>query len=151
MVDIGFSELLVIAAVALVVVGPQRLPVLTRTVGTLLGRAQRYVSDVKSDIQRQMDLEELRKMKQGVEDLGQNIQTSVTEAQREVEGLASSFEEGLSGAESDSSASTPARRFGSFIGAPERTWTQEREEERIANKVRTRMRRRYLTKRARYE
>ena len=62
MFDIGFSELLVIGLVALGVVGPKRLPVATRTVGTLLGRAQRYVNDVKSDIQRQVDLEELRKV-----------------------------------------------------------------------------------------
>jgi sec-independent protein translocase protein TatB len=57
MFDIGFSELILLAVVALVVVGPKRLPVATRTFGTLMGRAQRYVSDVKSDIQRQMDLE----------------------------------------------------------------------------------------------
>jgi Tat protein translocase TatB subunit len=143
MVDIGFSELLVIAVVALVVVGPQRLPVLTRTVGTLLGRAQRYVSDVKSDIQRQMDLEELRKMKQGVEDLGQNLQASVNDA--------SSVEDGILGAGLESSEAGPARRFGRYIDGPERTWTQEREDERIADKVRGRMRRRYLQKKPRYE
>lgn len=151
MVDIGFSELLVIAVVALVVVGPQRLPVLTRTVGTLLGRAQRYVSDVKSDIQRQMDLEELRKMKQGVEDLGQNLQASVNEAQREMDGLASSVEDGILGTGLESSEVGPSRRFGRYIDGPERTWTQEREDERIADKVRGRMRRRYLQKKPRYE
>ncbi|MEY2777141.1 MAG: preprotein translocase [Pseudomonadota bacterium] len=151
MVDIGFSELLMIAVVALVVVGPQRLPVLTRTVGTLLGRAQRYVSDVKSDIQRQMDLEELRKMKQGVEDLGQNIQSSVNDAQREMDGIASSLEGGLSDGEKDPFDNGLGRRFGQFISAPERTWTQEREDERIADKLRSRMRRRYLKKKPRYE
>jgi sec-independent protein translocase protein TatB len=151
MVDIGFSELLVIALVALVVVGPQRLPVLTRTVGTLLGRAQRYVSDVKSDIQRQMDLEELRKMKQGVEDLGQNIQSSVEDAQREMDGIASSIEDGLSGTDKDDLGAATGRRFGQYISAPERTWTQEREDERIADKLRSRMRKRYLKKQPRYE
>ncbi|CAM8622798.1 TatA Sec-independent protein secretion pathway components [Burkholderiales bacterium] len=151
MLDIGFSELLLIAAVALVVVGPQRLPVLTRTVGALLGRAQRYVSDVKSDIQRQMDLEELRKMKQGVEDLGQNLQTSMDEAQREMDGIASELESGMSSDNSDPFDTGLGRRFGQFIQAPERTWTQEREDERIADKVRSRMRKRYLKKKPRYE
>jgi sec-independent protein translocase protein TatB len=151
MLDIGFSELLVIAAVALVVVGPQRLPVLTRTVGTLLGRAQRYVSDVKSDIQRQMDLDELRKMKQGVEDLGHNLQASMDGAQREMDGITSEFEQGLSGESTDASEAGLARRFGQYIQAPERSWTQEREDERVADKVRTRMRKRYLRKRPRHE
>ena len=61
MFDISFSEVLVIAAVALIVIGPERLPKVARTLGHLLGRAQRYVKDVKSDIQREMELEELRK------------------------------------------------------------------------------------------
>ncbi|MEY4013722.1 MAG: preprotein translocase [Pseudomonadota bacterium] len=151
MLDIGFSELLVIAAVALVVVGPQRLPVLTRTVGTLLGRAQRYVSDVKSDIQRQMDLEELRKMKQGVEDLGQNLQASMDDAQREVDGITAELEQGMSGERNDGSDVGLGRRFGQYIQAPERSWTQEREDERIVDKVRSRMRKRYLRKKPRYE
>lgn len=58
MFDLGFSELIVIAVVTLIVVGPERLPKVARTAGHLLGRLQRYVSDVKSDIQREMQLEE---------------------------------------------------------------------------------------------
>ena len=60
MFDIGFSELVVIMVVALVVIGPERLPKVTRTMGHLWGRAQRYVNSVKSDIERDMQLEELR-------------------------------------------------------------------------------------------
>ena len=60
MFDIGFSELLVIALVALVVIGPERLPRVARTAGHLLGRLQRYVGDVKSDINREMQLDELK-------------------------------------------------------------------------------------------
>ncbi|HEX7234452.1 MAG TPA: Sec-independent protein translocase protein TatB, partial [Nitrosospira sp.] len=63
MFDISFAELVVIAVVALIVVGPERLPKAARTLGYLLGRAQRYVADVKSDIQREMELEELKKLK----------------------------------------------------------------------------------------
>ena len=62
MFDIGFSELVVIGIVALLVIGPERLPKVARTVGHLLGRAQRYVSDVKADINREMQLDELRKL-----------------------------------------------------------------------------------------
>ena len=62
MFDIGFSELVVIGVVALVVIGPERLPKTARTVGHLFGRLQRYVNDVKADINREMELDELRKL-----------------------------------------------------------------------------------------
>lgn len=62
MFDIGFSELLLIGIVALIVIGPERLPKVARTVGLLFGRAQRYVSEIKADINNQLKLEELRKI-----------------------------------------------------------------------------------------
>jgi len=64
MFDIGFSELLMIGVVALIVIGPQRLPKVARTAGHLYGRLQRYVSDVKSDISREMELDELKRVGQ---------------------------------------------------------------------------------------
>ena len=79
MFDIGFSELLVIALVALVVIGPERLPRVARTAGHLLGRLQRYVGDVKSDINREMQLDELKKMQQQVEESARNLESSVTQ------------------------------------------------------------------------
>ena len=66
MFDIGFSEIVVIAVVALVVIGPEKLPKTARTLGHLFGRLQRYVNDVKSDINREMELDELRKLQQEV-------------------------------------------------------------------------------------
>jgi sec-independent protein translocase protein TatB len=66
MFDIGFSELLVIAVVALIVIGPERLPKVARTAGLLSGRLRRYVNDVKADINREMQLDELRKVQQEV-------------------------------------------------------------------------------------
>ena len=63
MFDIGFTELTLVALVALVVVGPERLPGVARTLGHLFGRLQRYVNDVKSDISREIELDELRKFK----------------------------------------------------------------------------------------
>jgi sec-independent protein translocase protein TatB len=77
MFDIGISELGVIGVVALIVIGPERLPKVARTVGTLLGRAQRYVSDVKAEVSREMQLDELRKMKESVEQSAQSVQSSL--------------------------------------------------------------------------
>lgn len=77
MFDIGFSELIVIAIVALVVIGPERLPKVARTIGLLLGRAQRYVNDVKSDINREMQLDELKKLQTQVTDSARELESSV--------------------------------------------------------------------------
>jgi sec-independent protein translocase protein TatB len=77
MFDIGFSELLVIGVVALIVIGPQKLPRVARTVGHLAGRLQRYVSDVKADINREIELEELRKMRDSMEKAASDMQSTV--------------------------------------------------------------------------
>jgi sec-independent protein translocase protein TatB len=77
MFDIGFSELLVIGLVALIVIGPERLPRVARTLGHLAGRLQRYVADVKADISREVELEELRKMKDSVQQAASGIENSV--------------------------------------------------------------------------
>ncbi|MDX9706495.1 MAG: Sec-independent protein translocase protein TatB, partial [Azospira sp.] len=78
MFDIAFSEMLIIAIVALVILGPERLPKVARTAGHLLGRLQRYVNDVKSDINREMHLEELKKLQAQVEDSARSLERSVT-------------------------------------------------------------------------
>lgn len=77
MFDIGFSELMVIGIVALVVIGPERLPKVARTLGHLLGRAQRYVSDVKSDINREIQLDELKKLQTQVTDSARAMEETV--------------------------------------------------------------------------
>jgi sec-independent protein translocase protein TatB len=77
MFDIGFSELLVIGVVALIVIGPEKLPRMARTVGHLAGRLQRYVADVKADINREIELDELRKMRDSMEQAATNFETSV--------------------------------------------------------------------------
>src|SRR5688572_10901155 len=78
MFDIGFSELLVIAVVALIVIGPQRLPKVARTLGHLFGRMQRYVNDVKADISREMELDELKKLQSTMQDAARSFEQSVT-------------------------------------------------------------------------
>ena len=77
MFDIGFSELMVIGLVALIVIGPERLPRVARTLGHLAGRLQRYVADVKADINREVELDELRKMKDTVQQAASGIESSV--------------------------------------------------------------------------
>lgn len=78
MFDISFFELVVIAVVALIVIGPERLPTVARTLGHLFGRMQRYVNDVKADISREMELEELKKLQSSMEDAARSMRDSVT-------------------------------------------------------------------------
>ncbi|MBI5901384.1 MAG: twin-arginine translocase subunit TatB [Rhodocyclales bacterium] len=85
MFDVGLSELMVIAVVALVVIGPERLPKVARTAGLLLGRLQRYVSDVKADINREIQLDELKKLQQQVSTQVSSLESSVTHEMREIE------------------------------------------------------------------
>ena len=95
MFDVGFSELMVIAVVALIVIGPERLPRVARTLGHLFGRLQRYVNDVKADINREIELDELRKFKstfedaaRGFESAAQNVQSEVSKTESELNALA---------------------------------------------------------------
>lgn len=85
MIDLGISKLALIGAVALVVIGPEKLPRVARTVGALLGKAQRYVADVKAEVNRSMELEELKKMKDSVESAARDVQSSVESGANEFE------------------------------------------------------------------
>ena len=78
MIDFGFDKIALIGAVALIVIGPEKLPRVARTVGHLLGKAQRYVSDVKAEVNRSIELEELKKMKTEFEDAARNVEQSVS-------------------------------------------------------------------------
>lgn len=86
MLDIGVTKLAIIGGIALIVIGPERLPSLARTIGTMLGRAQRYVADVKAEVNRSMELDELKKMKDTVEaaarDVEQTVQTSAADFEK---------------------------------------------------------------------
>ncbi|MDT7834572.1 Sec-independent protein translocase protein TatB [Aquabacterium sp. OR-4] len=109
MIDFGFDKLALIGAVALIVIGPEKLPKVARTVGTLLGKARRYVADVKAEVNRSIELEELQKMKSQFEtaahDVEQSVKTDFNEAQQsfneQFSGLGSGF--GDSGASADGS------------------------------------------------
>ncbi len=96
MIDIGVTKLAIIGGIALIVIGPEKLPGLAKTIGTLLGRARRYVADVKEEVNRSMEFDELKKMKDTVEnaarDVENSIQTSASDFEKswaETTGLAS--------------------------------------------------------------
>ena len=85
MIDFGFDKIALIGAVALIVIGPEKLPRVARTVGTLMGKARRYVADVKAEVNRSIELEELQKMKSQFEtaarDVEQTVNREVNDAQ----------------------------------------------------------------------
>lgn len=85
MFDVAFSELVVIALVALIVIGPERLPKVARTAGHLWGRVQRYVNTVKNDISNEMDLESAQKMKRDFEQKVTELEQDVQSAQLTIE------------------------------------------------------------------
>ncbi len=84
MIDLGLTKLALIGAVALVVIGPERLPAVARMAGTLFGRAQRYISDVKSQVNREMQMEELRKMQENIVGAATDLKTSFNDNVRTV-------------------------------------------------------------------
>lgn len=98
MFDVGFSELIVIALVALIVIGPERLPRVARTLGALLGRAQRYVNDVKADIQREVDLDELKNIQSTFQDAAKSVEESVSQVGKEFQAAGESLNQSISAA-----------------------------------------------------
>ena len=85
MFDLDFSKIAVVSAVALVVIGPERLPSVARTLGTMIGKAKRYVSDVKAEVNRTMELDELKKMKETMESAARDVEHSVHTASADFE------------------------------------------------------------------
>lgn len=122
MIDIGLSKMALIGVVALIVVGPEKLPRVTRTIGTLLGKAQRYVSDVKAEVNRSMELDELRKMKEGVEgaarEVENSIRTNAADFERDMQEAVNASDEAL--LEHGMSAVAPAYRH------PRKNWRLKR-------------------------
>src|SRR5512142_104487 len=102
MFDVGFSEMLVIGIVALVVIGPERLPRVARTLGVLFGRMQRYVTQVKADINREMEAADLGKVKSEFESAARgfksDIEAQAADAEREIREAQASIDRELQGA-----------------------------------------------------
>lgn len=131
MIDIGLSKMALIGAVALVVIGPEKLPRVARTVGTLLGKAQRYVADVKAEVNRSMELDELKKMKETVEgaarDVEQTIHTSASDFEKDWNDATS---EALGTSSSSPSYTTsfeePSRSVVPAYAPPRKNWRLKR-------------------------
>ncbi|AYQ28392.1 MULTISPECIES: Sec-independent protein translocase protein TatB [unclassified Polaromonas] len=118
MIDLGISKIALIGAVALIVIGPEKLPRVARTVGTLLGKAQRYVADVKNEVNRSMELDELKKMKETVEGAARDVENSI-------QTNASDFEKSwaeATGDSSSSSASLPGMEIFPEYKHPKKKW-----------------------------
>jgi sec-independent protein translocase protein TatB len=109
MIELGISKLALIGAVALVVIGPEKLPRVARTVGTLLGRAQRYVADVK----RSIELEELRKMKESVESAARDVESTIRTGADDFE---KSWQEATAGLDVDGGTGTVTDSYESAPG-----------------------------------
>jgi sec-independent protein translocase protein TatB len=112
MFDIGFSELMVIAVIALVVIGPERLPKVARTLGHLAGRLRRYVDDVKADINREVELDELRKMRDSMQQAASSFESSVksglSAAEQEVNQFTATAEQALQEERKETEEKAPA-------------------------------------------
>ena len=108
MFEIGFSEIVVIAVVALIVIGPERLPKAARTLGHLFGRLQRYVNDVKADINREMELDELRKLQKEVQTAATELKSSVESAAHGVQSGVRDVERELNSAGTEPEAARPS-------------------------------------------
>jgi sec-independent protein translocase protein TatB len=107
MLDINFGELMVIGIVALVVLGPERLPRVARTAGHLLGRFQRYVAEVKADINREIELADLKKLQTSIEDAARSIETSVKTGMDETQKELRSVEDELRHAQAELQDAVP--------------------------------------------
>lgn len=120
MFDIAFSELLVIAVIALLVIGPERLPKVARTAGHLLGRLQRYVNDVKADIQREVELDELRKLRAQFEDAAKSVEQAVNKVDQEVRDATADLDRSVTG-DGPPAAGAEAPPGPALPGAPEQS------------------------------
>lgn len=109
MFDVAFSELVVIAIVALIVIGPEKLPKVARTLGALAGRMQRYVTTVKADIEREIQFEDLQKIQQEIKQSVDAAKTNLDELKSDVESQALAIEAEFSVENSIANAAAPAK------------------------------------------
>ena len=119
MIDLGIEKMMVIGAVALIVIGPEKLPRVARTVGTLIGKAQRYVADVKAEVNRSIELDELKKMKQDVESAARDVESSIHTGVRDIEHELNQAAQGITSAIDGTAGALPDGTSASSIVYPE--------------------------------
>jgi sec-independent protein translocase protein TatB len=77
LIDLGISKIALIGAVALIVIGPEKLPRVARMIGTMMGKAQRYIADVKAEVNKSIELDELKKMQASMQDAAKEVESSI--------------------------------------------------------------------------
>ena len=117
MLDLGLTKMALIGVVALVVLGPERLPRVARTAGALFGRAQRYINDVKAEVTREIELDELRRMKTEFESAASNVQKAASNVQNTIHDNLRKHESELNDAWNSGSSVSPSMAGGSLEGA----------------------------------
>ncbi len=135
MFDVAFSEIVVIAVVALIVIGPERLPKVARTLGHMFGRLQRYVNEVKADISREMELDELRKLQSEVQSAARELESSVSNAAREAESGLRTVEAELNESAEKAARDTAQRTDADPQVAPTQSLAEPRQEQTAASGV----------------
>jgi len=130
MFDFGFTEMVVVAVVGLIVLGPERLPKVAKQAGQWLGKLQRYVADVKSDINRQMELDELRKLQSEVSDAARDLKGSLESAVGDAKSQFDSINADLQGDPSSSATSSDP--------APVTDWDQVYTHRRTRDRIKER-------------
>jgi len=126
-IDFGFDKLALIGAVALIVIGPEKLPRVARTVGHMLGKAQRYVADVKAEVNRSIELDELKKMKTQFEDAARDVEKSVnTEVQQASASVESSWSQLQPSSDDAASDSHDGLRPPPLYKNPKKRWRLKR-------------------------
>jgi sec-independent protein translocase protein TatB len=130
MIDFGFDKLALIGAVALIVIGPEKLPKVARTMGHLLGKAQRYVADVKAEVNRSIELDELKKMKTDFEsaarDAESTVRSEVNEASAAFENDWKSVSNGLDGSDGSGDGSLGYQPPPPVYRHPKKNWRLKR-------------------------
>ncbi|MEO8082134.1 MAG: Sec-independent protein translocase protein TatB [Caldimonas sp.] len=127
MIDFGFDKIALIGAVALIVIGPEKLPRVARTVGTLLGKAQRYVADVKAEVNRSIELEELKKMKTEFETAARDVEQTVSsEVQQTTADLNASWQSTLDEQPANSGQHSGATPYAPQYRHPKKNWRLKR-------------------------
>jgi sec-independent protein translocase protein TatB len=128
MFDIGVTKLMIVGGIALIVIGPERLPRVARMVGTMVGRAQRYVADVKAEVNRSIELEELQKMKSQFETAARDVTDSVN---RNVDAARADIEQSLAHDGEAAAAAAAAPAYADWTGTPLATYKPPRKNWRL--------------------
>ena len=133
MLDVGFFEIIIVALACLLIVGPERLPVVFKTLGILVGRAQNYVSKVKSDVEKELNFSEYEATKTELKDFGKKYGEELLSLENEIHDLSSSIE-----SSSESLSEEKIIRF--HINSPKLSWREENFQLKIRERVRARIR-----------